>query len=263
MQLSDIAVVVTACKRPYYLEETLASWRQVRGIDQVRLFAVQLGRSDREQEQLSVIRDGLPNAVIWPDDPNWGGAMHRGIAEAANRVFSLGAWFAVFGEEDVLVSDDVLEYMLWAANAYEHREDVFCACAHSVGGQGWDVHEPAQDAGADQNAVRLLPYFNAWGWGTWRERWEQVLRPEWDWNGISWQGGSSPNYGDKAGYDWNIQDRVLPRYNGLCTVPDASRSQNIGREEGVYSTAESFSFATAQSFRAHREPGILKVAEEQ
>jgi hypothetical protein len=38
-------------------------------------------------------------------------------------------------------------------------------------------------------------------------------------------------------------------------VPDASRSQNIGRLEGWASSDWSFSFSQAQSFRPHREPG--------
>jgi hypothetical protein len=248
MSLDHMAVMTTAWRRPYYFQESLASWQQARRVKELALFAVALAGSHRVGEQLQVIGDSGLDAEIWPDRvPGMG--PHRAIAEAARRAFGNPAVdFLVFGEEDVLVSDDVLEYMAWAEERFRDDPRVLCVLAHSVGGQGWDVHEPVQDAGADQQQVRLAPYFNAWCWGTWRDRWQSVLEPTWDWNCDS--GDSS----GPSGYDWNIAVRVIPRHGLLAVVPDASRSQNIGRVEGVYSNEWSFAFAQCQSFREHRDP---------
>ena len=45
--MRDVAVMTTACWRPYYLERTLGSWAKVRGIEQVAKFVVGLGDSPR------------------------------------------------------------------------------------------------------------------------------------------------------------------------------------------------------------------------
>jgi hypothetical protein len=252
----NMAVATTACKRPYYWRETVKSWEQARGISDMLMFYVAMGRSDREREMTAVLQQSnlmdRPGVIVRPDPvPNMG--MHRAIGDMGNMLLAdtknpaPGADFVVFGEEDVVVSDDVLEYFAWAAAEFEDNGNVAAVCAHSPGGQGWDKHEPADDGDADQWQVRLLPYFNAWCWGTWWDRWPMFAK-EWDWDCTS--GGATD-----SGWDWNIATRILPRNNKLCVVPDASRSQNIGRLEGWASSDWSFSFSQAQSFRPHREPG--------
>lgn len=246
------AVVVTALRRPYYLRPVLASWRQARDIGQWDCF-IALGRSDRDQEQLQVIRQsGLHPAIIRDKQPQFGKAMHAAIADAADRVFGTHD-FAVFGEEDVLVSRDVLEYMAVCRDTFASNESVLAVCAHSKGGQGWDDHAPAQDGEADQWAVSLRGYFNAWVWGTWKDRWNDIMRPSWD---------RHCNKGGPAtsGWDWNIQLRMVESGGYLCAVPDASRSQNIGRLEGWASSEESFAFAAAQSYRQFRSSGSYRFA---
>jgi hypothetical protein len=160
--------------------------------------------------------------------------------------------FVVVGEEDEIVSDDVLEYMRWAAAEFAGDKQVLLVNAHSRGGQGWDEHQPAQDADADQDTVRLAPYFNAWVWGIWRDRWEKEVQPRWDWDCTS--GGVTD-----SGWDWNLATRIVPHGNFVCVVPDASRSQNIGFAEGWASTPESFAFSQAQSFRDSREPVTYRI----
>lgn len=250
MNLDRMAVMTTACRRPYYLQQSLDAWEEARGLTQLGGFFIALGDSDRKNAQYSLIKeyDGrLTDMKVIPDRvPGLG--PHRAIGEAAQRVFSdSSVEFLIFGEEDVLVSDDVLEYMGWAEERFRDDQDVLCVLAHNRAGQGWDLHRPVEDIYADQQKVRLEPYFNAWCWGTWRNRWEGLLEPTWDWDCTS--GGPMD-----SGYDWNIHARVIPQHGLLSVVPDASRSQNIGREEGIYSTPETFSFAQVQSFREHRAP---------
>lgn len=247
MSLAHMAVMTTACRRPYYLQESLASWGLARRVKELGVFFVMLGDSDRKAEQYQVIEEsGLDIRVREDVAPGCG--PHRAIGEAAQYMFRHpSVEFLVFGEEDVVVSDDVLEYMAWAEERFRDDPEVLCVLAHSRGGQGWDRHEPALDGGADQQRVSLAPYFNAWCWGTWRDRWESVLGPTWDWDCTS--GGPMD-----SGYDWNIAARIIPGYGLLAVVPEASRSQNIGLEEGIYSTPETFAFAQTPSFREHREP---------
>src|SRR6266702_3748765 len=119
-----MAVVTTACKRPYYWRETVKSWEQARGIGDTQVFYVAMGRSDREKEMTAVLQHSelmyKPGVMVRPDAvPNMG--MHRAIGEMGSILFThepdwfLEPAFVIFGEEDVVVSDDVLEYFAWAA----------------------------------------------------------------------------------------------------------------------------------------------------
>jgi hypothetical protein len=248
-----MAVMITAWRRPEYLERTLKSWRFARHLDELAVFTVALGRSDVERQQSELITDfardlppGLVRVFGDSDEAAAAPGMHRAIAEALTGVFQdPGVDFAVAGEEDVVVSSDVLELMAWARYQFRHYYEVLCVCAHSVGGTGWDRPGGEAAPAALQYAVRLRQYFNPWVWGTWRDRWEGVLLPQWDW-------GEGATF--DTGYDWNIATRILPRGGYRCLVPDASRSQNIGEHGGYYSTPAIFAGQQALSFRDDRSP---------
>lgn len=258
------AVIVTARSRPAYLRQVLASWERARGLDRLHSFTVALGFDEGAwMSQLRVIdsfrASSGPGARVRlkvdSDAARRSSGMHRAIGEAAGHVLSDPAVsFVIFGEEDIAVSPDVLEYMWWAREKLAADGSVLAVCAHSAGGAGWDRREPADDADADQEAVRLLPYFNPWVWGTWRDRWEQVIRPSWDWECNS--GGPAT-----SGYDWNLATRVIPQGGFTCAVPDASRSQNIGRHGGWASSEETWAFSQAASFRAERGPCAYRLEE--
>ena len=261
MNFSDMAVMTTAWARPYYFEPVLASWANAEGQDELRRFVIALGPTGRHDQQLALIsrmrrRFGVDLEVLPQSEAAVAGdgirkpfGPHRAIAEAIDHVFADPAVeFAVAGEEDVQVSSDTLAYMRWAATEFQDQPDVLAVCAHNQHGQGWDEPGPAEDDDADQEAVRLLPYFNPWCWGVWRDRWEKILQPEWDYGCNS--GGPMD-----SGYDWNFHSRILPRHEMVCVVPDASRSQNIGALEGWASSPQIVAQAQSQSFRREREPG--------
>jgi FkbM family methyltransferase len=101
---------------------------------------------------------------------------------------------------------------------------VLCARAPAVGGQGWDEHEPAQDADADQEQARLLPYFNAWCWG-------HVAGPLAA--GPAAVVGLGLHQRRGGGFRMGLEHSNPRDIRGgfLAVMPDASRSQNIGELE--------------------------------
>jgi len=249
--MNGLAVVMTAWRRPYYLEPVLESWRKAAQRLKPDRFVISIGATDRYAGQLDVIEKAssrFPVRLEVLEQLPLGA--HHAIGTAGNYLFSdPDVQFVVFGEEDVVVSDDVLCYMQWAREAFGRVPRVLTACAHNRAGQSWDAHEPARDADADQQVVRLLPYFNPWCWGTWRDRWEKVLVPSW-----CWQAGPFAD-----GYDWRIYGQHMER-GYLSAVPDASRSQNIGESEGLYTTPETWAFSQVQSFREKRYGVEYKLA---
>jgi len=257
--LHDTALIITAHKRPDYLRRTLASWTAAARVSELRMVAVALAPSHRLDDQMDVIReaeDALSRKiVILPDslEAQASPGMHRALGEAVDRVFGVFCpEFALCGEEDVIVSGDVLDYMAWAQARY--TESTLCICAHNRGGAGWDgLSGPREDGEADQSAVRRLPYFNPWVWCTWQRTWKTVIRPVWDWDCDS--GGP-----DESGYDWNLQ-RLSSQGPWHSLVPDAARSQTIGEHNGVYSTPGLFPLQQARSFREHRDPVTYRLVE--
>jgi hypothetical protein len=247
--LSRMAVMCTSWRRPYYFERVLASWSRAEGQEQLARFVISLGRTDRYDRQVRLIdrmrpRFGVPLEILDQSDRAMSvNGPHTAIAEAASHVFaSDDADFLVLGEEDVMVSSDVLHYMAWAAERFAEDQQVLAVLAHSRCGQGWDGPGVTDDPDADPAAARLLPYFNPWCFGTWRDRWEKILEPEWDYECNL--GGPTT-----SGYDWTIQTQVIPRHDLLCVVPDASRSQNIGQHEGWATSPYSWAYSQARSFR--------------
>ena len=251
--LSDVVVMTTAWRRPYYLEQTLASWERVRGLSEIRKFSILLGASPRVGEARKIIeafaeRVSIP-VEVHEDDGTRG--PWRTLAEGGSRVFEDdGAGFIVIAEEDILVAADVLELLAWGREEFQDNPDVLVVNAHSRCGQGWDGPSVTDDPDADPAVIRLLPYFNQWGWGTWRDRWEKVLLPDWDYDGTS---GTAL----QSGHDWNIHLRTMRGY--VAATPDASRTQHIGDLETWAATAETLSWSKASSFREHRDPVTFEV----
>jgi hypothetical protein len=249
--LTDTALLITACRRPEYLSRVLSSWAAVPEIGDLRMIAVALGRSHRYDDQMDVIREAEEKlerniVVILDSDAAHGSpGMHRALGEGIDTLFdNFRPGFVLCGEEDVIVSDDVLAYTAWAQERYD--ENTLCICAHNRGGAGWDgLSAPRTDQDADQQAVQRLAYFNPWVWCVSGEKWRTVVRPVWDWD----CNGGGPN---DSGYDWQMQrlSAVGPWRN---LVPDAARSQTIGELAGVYSTPGIFPLQQAQSFREYRE----------
>lgn len=251
MNLSDVALVTTAWKRPYYLEQTLAAWGNVRGYKDLGAHFIKLGASDRLQQASDVIHGFNRGQLrVLEDDGTLG--PWRTNADGFRLAFA-DDWcrFAIMAEEDILPADDILELMLWGANEFEDDKSVLVVNAHSRCGQGWDGPDVKDDPDADPAAVRLSPYFNQWGWGTWRDRFENVLLPDWDYDGTS---GSAT----QSGHDWNIHLRTMRGH--VAVVPDASRTQHIGDREAWAANAWTLSWSKAASFREHREPVTYKLS---
>lgn len=263
---SDMAVIVMAWRRPYYLRETLESYAKARGIQQVKRFIVGLGPHERIQQNIEVIEWAEQlmgrEIEIKPDSERaiHSPAMHRPMGEAANFAWAdPGVGWVILSEDDDPVSDDVLEYMSWARDKFEADEKVLLVCAHNFPGLA-DFVGPApgdktphalDEADEDQSIVRFKQGFDSHTWGTWRDRWEEVLEPTWDYECNS--GGPTT-----SGIDWNIATRVMPRGGYVAVFPDAGRAVNIGRDEGVYMVAEDkpVGWRSSNSFREHREPPV-------
>ena len=248
---SRVEILMTAFRRPQYFRKVLDSWEQVRGIKGVPI-TVFLEPSDRREQMLGIIRQaqeqGVLNIVVHENSQQLG--VDVNIAKGAEAMFQ---WnkdleYLIFAEDDLVVSTDALEYLLWCDSEFRNRKDVLIACAHTN-------DNPQGDA--DPGEVTLGQRFRCWIWSTWRDRWNDVLLPTWDWN------ISTAEYpGDQCDWAWNLDLRVIPRGGYRTVLPAASRSQNIGKWEGAHASPGLFAETLNPSFRAERDPVEYRVTRE-
>lgn len=212
-----------------YFRTTLASWRHVRGLDRWRMrFHVEPG------EALGQCVQGINDYM---EDLNFDIVLNTqrlGVLvnpwSSFNSAFELGSDLCLLVEEDLIVSPDILEYAEHCHDKYSSDPKVLgfcCTCFHEFGDRS--VTYTAQD-------------FCPLGWGTWHDRWYDVLRDTWDKNYST----GNPD-GSEAGWDWNIKRRILPQRDMVFVHPKVSRALHIG-EFGVHMRPEMFKDSQAPSF---------------
>jgi hypothetical protein len=249
---NEVSLLISAWRRPRYLRKTLESWTQVPEVKTLRRIIFAVGRSHKQDEVVDVIKEMAkrlgPDVEIRPDsDAAFAQpGMHTALGEAMRAAFAddPGLNFLVCSEEDIVVSSDVLRYMDWARSLRKDHPDLLVVEAHNQLGQGWHPAD-VYDEDAEQHVARLVRQFHPWCWGTWRDRWENVLEPNWDW------ACNTGTRGFDNGYDWQI-NRIIER-GYTAVAPDASRSQNIGRFEGVYANPALFQQTQAASYLPVRD----------
>jgi hypothetical protein len=229
------ALVITACNRPNYFRETMDSWRKVRGFYDWDVI-IRLEPSFFIEEHLEVVAELQHEHLKIVVNPHVYGVLHHPWV-AFEELFAEGYSFVVRGEDDLVVSDDILEFFEWASETYENDKQIAAVYGHSPVPEGW--HGPEQ--------VLRMPDFSPWVWGVWKDRWTEYIRDTWDHDYSTYNG----HPGNEAGWDWNLDTRILPGYRKLCILPAYSRVKNIG-VWGVHGTAENH--RTGPAFEYHRDP---------
>lgn len=227
-------LVFTATDRPYYFQPVMRSWADVRGVHDWNP-TVYLEPTRTWETMAAIAYDELDAAVHL--NPS-----RRGVLDnpwhALNSAFQ-DAEFVVLAEDDIVVSDDILEYFTWAAHTLRD-EHILAICAWS----------PARTCPPEQTQLILRQqWFNPLVWGTWRDRWTTVLRDTWDHHY-----SSGTTEAPQSGWDWNINLRVIVAGAWDVVAPLASRTTHIGERGGTHTTPESFPASMAATFTAHRDP---------
>ena len=194
-------VTFTTSTRLDYAARTLASWRNVRGVgDALLVFSCEpcqpmvdlVAAVDFAETLIEVNERTLGN------ESNSRRALAMGFACVAEEPDA----FVIQAEDDVLVTQDTLEYLAWAAGAYAADESVLTISGF-------------------QNAVRGGPagvfrrqWFAACVWGMWRRSWDVVKD--------SWPMGPTPH-----SWDWYLCEE-MKRTGTVAIEPCVTRGQHIG-----------------------------------
>ena len=195
--------------RPHYVGPVLESWRAVRGIeDTCMIYRLEPGYPDMV-DLVAHDRPRTARGMLTVNDEQLGNDQNMKAAVAEG--FATGAEFVIAAEDDVLVSHDLLEYMLAMRDRYADDKTVLAVTA-------WQGDPP----GPLDEVRRTEWFFGGACWGMWRDRWDQV------------KGGWPPSGLGYDGYLWR-----LAQAGGLSVIqPAATRCKNIGE----YGTCTSGSF---------------------
>lgn len=220
------ALFLTAFNRPDYLRDSLVSWESVQGLEEWHFLAT-IEPSSFQEEVSDIIRDfagrrGVEiELTINPE--RYGVLRHPWVV--FERLFSEGFDFVVRTEDDIVVSDDALRFFEWSSEWFEHDPTVATVNAFNTA-----TSDPSRP-----EIVQRSSQFSPLVWGTWRDRWEQVIGPTWDHDYSTFNGVP----GNQSGWDWNLNTRVLPQRGLHCAVPLAPRSDHIG-VVGTHGTPSNF-----------------------
>ena len=220
--------MTVSADRPQYLEQTLDSWRHVRSAeDWVFGFAVEPGPHLRAcVDLIERWSDNRKTCVLF--NPTRFGVLRNPFMSF--NFFFEQYQFVVLSEEDVEVSNDILEFFSCMSDRFRDDQEVLAVCA-----ENWCA------PGNTHDAVFLDPRFCPLVWGTWRDRWEKTLRDTWD---LDYSSGNAD--GSHAGWDWNI-NRIIKREGFKVAAPGVARSLHIGRH-GVHMLEQDFAASQSPTY---------------
>jgi hypothetical protein len=222
-------IVFTAFNRPNYMRQVLDTWRLVRGVKDVVLdFHIEPGCP--EMEQVCQEASTFATAILHVNQSRMGVQVNPFLA------FDCGfeqSDFVILAEDDMVVGTDTLEYFRWAEEKYRDRQDVLglTAARRQLAGD-----PPFADA------ATLAHYGEFWVWGTWRNRWTSMIRPDWKFN-----------Y-EYNGWDMRLNDYWCRERGMRMLTPNLSRVQHIGREGGIHCMPDMFEALLSPCFLPEAEP---------
>lgn len=207
-----LAVTFTVNNRPEFFRPVLDSWLAVRDKEDVMFnFSIEPSPHSEENDEMATafIKEAGVIGRVYNNSEKFGCEHNPYIAfQRAFGRFDIN--YTILAEDDLLVSNDILEYHKWAYMTAPLDVGVVCSFTKDV------------PMGRCLEDVRVVPNFaSCWIWGTWRHYWEEVFAPTWDHD-------YSTGVGVETGWDWNMNLRVMPEYGLNSLQPDISRVQNIG-----------------------------------
>ena len=123
--------------------------------------------------------------------------------------------FVLMIEDDIIISDDALEYIEWAAERYKQDTSV-----RTIGLWGHNNQPSLPLSSNDYGKAMRQNYFTCWGWGTWKDRWEEML--------AKWTTGD-----DSHDTSWDV---IVSSHLGerVEILPAISRAYNCGEYGGTH-----------------------------
>lgn len=198
-----LAMAMTACNRPQYLEFVLVTLANNAGHKNYKMH-FSLEPVNPEVIEVAKGVNWMP-AEVHVNNTVFG--VRKNPYEMLDRVFKAGFDGVLYLEEDVKLSTDAVALADWYFNSGV-ADDYLCL----------NLYNHDSVAGGDPKAVIEGKKFSALGMGLTRNQWYNHFKPAW--------------YAHPSGWDFSITDLV--NKGGRVLQPELSRSHHIGRTGGTY-----------------------------
>ena len=269
--MKNVPVLLITFNRPEHTRRTISALRVQRP---PFVYVFQDGRragNDYDEQNCASVRQVVEQGIDWPcelhtvySETNRG--CRDAIIYAISEVLKTNESVIVV-EDDIVTSPAFYEYMCKALDYYKDRETVFSISGHS--------HSPSKFRVPDDYDYDVFasPRLFNWGWGTWRDRWEQT-----DWSMSYYEDFMRHPYEMKAfnrgGDDmvpmlvdekmgrssaWDVQFAFAHfRNHAVSIVPCVSYTTNIGMDgSGTHCRAESVESIDLSQLNQNKNPKWL------
>lgn len=200
-------ITMTLCNRPQYTKRVLESLSRCIGIEKYLLLPfIEPGNDE-------VI--GLVRGISFCECKMSINSKKMGCATNTFLALQKGfqsADFVTHVEDDVCLAPDALHYMEFCAERFKNVRDVYTVCLYQRG--------PCSES--NLHTISKRSYFVPWGWGTWKNRWQEPNGMSGNWDLNESRGG------------WDVHINKVLRKSRNEVYPILARAINIGAEGGVH-----------------------------
>jgi glycosyltransferase involved in cell wall biosynthesis len=246
-----LVLVVIAYKRPAYLKQVLHSLAAASGIEKhTVLFSIE--PSDTGVIDMARGFTAAKRSIVHVNEQVQG--CYPNIQQALARGFEYGD-FVVVVEDDIVLSRDALLWFEHARSTYSEDKRVFTVSAYGDSSHTASDGVPAEYAGT----IGRRQHFTPWGWGTWRDRYEEMAGDYRGWD-------AQMNFGVRM--ISNVSGTIRQRWHSglrrdrVEVFPVLSRSNNIGSEGGIHADQFSSTEMKGLQYLHHWAGGQASEAED-
>jgi hypothetical protein len=212
-----INIAISGYDRPEYLQRCIAALYGAKGFDKDK-YHIYCAMDCYEDGSFN--RDVL-DVFFWfrlvPNIAETKQGCNYTIKKALDMAWEDNPDFVLMLEDDIIISDDALMYVEWAAGQYKDDKSV-----RTIGlwghDKGYSLPNKLQET--DLGKVMKQNYFTCWGWGTWADRWEEMSS--------TWTTGN-----DSHNTSWDV---IMSSHLGdrVEILPSISRAYNCGEFKGTH-----------------------------
>lgn len=212
-----INIAISAYNRPEYLQRCIAALYGAKGFDKEK-YHIYCAMDCNEDGSFN--KDVL-DVFFWfrlvPDIAKKKQGCNYTVKKALDMAWEDNPDFVLILEDDIIISDDALIYLEWASEQYKYDKSVrtIGLWGHNDGftlGNKLFEKEPGK--------VMKQNYFTCWGWGTWRDRWDEMSH--------NWTTGNDSHV---SSWDVIIGNNLNDRFEIL---PSIARAYNCGEYNGTH-----------------------------
>jgi glycosyltransferase involved in cell wall biosynthesis len=211
-----INIAISAYNRPEYLQRCIAALYGAKGFDKDK-YHIYCAMDCYEDGSFN--KDVL-DVFFWfrlvPDIAKKKQGCNYTVKKALDMAWEDNPDFVLMLEDDIIISDDALMYVEWAADQYKDDKSVRTIGLWSHD-KGYSL--PAKLKETDLGQVMKQNYFTCWGWGTWEDRWEEMSS--------TWTTGD-----DSHNSSWDV---IMSSHLGdrVEILPSIARAYNCGEHGGT------------------------------